>query len=97
LPADVWPNEGDGIVNLHDWAVFANAWQSTQSSPNWNPKCDIAPPGGDGDVNCVDLLSFTEQWLQLSADIAPAPEGDGIVDMCDFAVFAENWLEGVVP
>jgi hypothetical protein len=66
-------------------------------SPNWNPKCDIAPQGGDGVVNINDLAVFTEQWLQFSAhsaDIAPLPEGDGTVNYLDFAEFAEHWLEG---
>jgi hypothetical protein len=97
LLADVWPDGGDGIINLPDLAVFANAWQSMPSSPNWNPKCDIAPQGGDGIVDIGDLAVFTEQWLQFGAycaDIAPLPEGDGTVNFLDFAEFASHWLEG---
>jgi hypothetical protein len=97
LSADVWPDGSDGVINLPDFVVFANAWRSTPLSPNWNPKCDIAPQGGDGVVNINDLAVFTEQWLQFSAhsaDIAPLPEGDGTVNYLDFAEFAEHWLEG---
>ena len=100
LSADVWPDDGDGIINLLDLAVFANAWQSTTSSPNWNPKCDIAPQGGNGIVDIGDLAVFTEQWLQFgayNADIAPLPDGDGIVDFLDFAILANHWLEDTTP
>ena len=100
LSADVAPiDEGDNFVDFFDWAVFANAWQSTPSSPNWNPKCDIAPEEGDDIVDIGDLAVFMYQWLQLfpyRADIAPVPDGDGRVDLFDFAVFAENWLEGKI-
>jgi len=70
LTADVSPDEGNGIVNFSDWAVFANAWQSTSNPPsaNWNPKCDIAPEGGDGIVDMDDLKVFVSQWLQCSCD-----------------------------
>ena len=100
LSADMAGSDGDGIVDFLDWAVFANAWQSTSEplSANWNSKCDIAPSGGDGVVDIDELVVFVSQWLQFSAycaDIAPPPDGDGIVNMPDFAAFAENWLEGI--
>lgn len=102
LSADLAPiDEGDNFVNFLDWAVFANAWQSTSEpeSGNWNPICDIAPEGGDGFIDTNDLFVFVAQWLRhgpYGADIAPAPDGDGIVNMLDFAVFSENWLEGKI-
>jgi len=86
----------DGVVDLLDWAVFANAWQSTPSSPNWNPECDISPEGGDGVVDKEDMAAFIDQWLGFGAhcaDIAPLPEGDGIVNMLDFAEFAGSWMK----
>ena len=100
LSADISPDGGDGFVDFADWAVFADAWQSTSEpqSANWNPKCDIAPDGGDGTINIDDLAVFVNQWLQLSAycaDIAPEPEGDGLVNMLDFATLANNWHEGI--
>lgn len=100
LSADISPDEGDGFVDFSDWAVFANAWQSTSEpqSANWNPKCDIAPEGGDGIVDMNDLTVFVNHWLQFSAycaDIAPEPDGDGTVNMLDFAILANNWLAGV--
>jgi hypothetical protein len=100
LPADMAGGEVDGFVDFLDWAVFANAWQSTSEplSANWNPKCDIAPAGGNGIVDIDDLTVFVNQWLQFSAycaDIAPAPAGDEIVNWLDFAVLAEEWLAGL--
>jgi len=99
LSADIALLDGDGVVDFLDWAVFANAWQSTSEplSTNWNPKCDIAPDVGDGIVDIDDLTVFLSQWLQpgaWSADIAPEPDGDGLVNMLDFAVLAGEWLAG---
>jgi len=88
----------DGVVDFLDWSAFANAWQSTPLSPNWNSKCDISPDGGNDIVNLNYLAVFFDQWLrpgEYCADIAPAPDGDGIVNMLDFAAFAENWLKGM--
>lgn len=98
LTADFAPGDGDNFVNYLDWAVFADAWQSTPSSPNWNSACDISPEGGDGIVDTDDLGIFVDQWLHFGvycADIAPVPEGDDIVNMLDFAVLAQDWLVGV--
>ncbi|MHC4125459.1 MAG: GLUG motif-containing protein, partial [Planctomycetota bacterium] len=94
LPVLAGDLEKDGFVDLYDFAIFANAWQSSQGSPNWNSACDIAPDGGDGFVGLDDLVVFIAGWLQVSAtagDIAPAP-ADKFVNFLDFAVFAENWL-----
>jgi hypothetical protein len=87
----------DRGIDFLDWSIFAAAWQSTPSSPKWNPKCDIAPEAGDEKVDIKDMAAFIEQWLKtgsyyLNADIAPVPNGDDIVNMFDFAAFAENWL-----
>jgi len=70
LASDVAPEGGDCSVNFFDWAVFANAWQTTSDppSPNWNPNCDIAPPGGDGLVDIYDFAVFTNEWLQSPCD-----------------------------
>jgi hypothetical protein len=80
IPADVWPDDGDGIVNFFDWAVFANQWEITISY--------------EGLVSFADQWLKTGV-IYCIADIAPAGGGDGIVNMPDFAVFANNWLEGL--
>ncbi len=63
LSADVYPEGGDGIVNFLDWSVFASAWQTTPTSPQWDQNCDIAPVGGDNIIDYKDLAIFAEQWL----------------------------------
>ena len=63
--SDIHPDGGDGFITFADWAVFANAWQSTSEplSAHWNPQCDIAPDGGDGTVDMLDLARFLKYWL----------------------------------
>jgi hypothetical protein len=78
IPADVWPEGGDGIVNFFDWAVFANQWQITA---DYESLADFAEQWLETGAN------------HYIADIAPAA-GDGIVNMADFAVLANNWLAG---
>jgi hypothetical protein len=52
----------DGFVDFKDFAIFAAAWLSTTSSPNWNLNCDISMPP-DGVINELDLEIFCENWL----------------------------------
>jgi hypothetical protein len=92
LSADVTPQPHDRTVNFLDWAIFANAWQSTPLQPNWDPNCDIFPDGGDDKIDWFDIAVFTEQWPQFYySDIFPS-EGDGVIDLRDFAVLADIWL-----
>jgi hypothetical protein len=48
-------------VNAVDFAVIAAAWQSTPSSPNWNPVADL---NSDGVVNFLDILILSTNWLE---------------------------------
>jgi parallel beta-helix repeat protein len=83
----------DGIINMLDFAAFAQHWLQAESS-----FADIAPPSGDGVVDILDLLILTEAWLSTSAssnwnpqcDIAPAsgpvltidlPVGEHIIEL----------------
>lgn len=97
LSADILPDENDGIVNFLDYAAFADAWQSTPSSSNWNPDCDIEPEGGNDVIDGGDIFLFLRQWLQFGASYADTtPEGgDGIVNLLDYATLAETWLAGL--
>lgn len=52
IPGDL---NHDGVVNLEDLTIFAGAWQSTPSSPNWNPECDL---DGNGIVSLTDMVTF---------------------------------------
>jgi hypothetical protein len=50
---------GDGLVNLIDFAILAYYWQQNE------PLADIAPiPNGDGIVDWFDVKMLAEQWLQ---------------------------------
>jgi hypothetical protein len=97
LTADILPDENDGIVNFLDYAAFAAAWQSTPSSSNWNPDCDIEPEGGNGVIDGGDISLFVQQWLQFGASYADTtPDGgDGIVNQLDYATLADTWLVGL--
>jgi hypothetical protein len=46
---------GDGVVNILDAILLANAVDSTPGSPNWNPLADL---NGDGVVNILDAIIF---------------------------------------
>jgi len=59
LPGDI---NGDGIVNLIDYAVFSMAWQSVPTDPQWNYKCDLEPFINDL-VNMDDMRVLMSQWL----------------------------------
>jgi predicted aspartyl protease len=67
LVGDIAPEGGDGVVDLFDFAILADAWLTTPASLGWNPKADLAPAGNpDGRVDFQDLTVFTEHWLQSS-------------------------------
>jgi hypothetical protein len=66
VKGDVWrfstlyPNfNGDQIVDLLDFAILANQWNSTDPE-----SCgDLAPlPAGDDQVNMMDMQVLTEYW-----------------------------------
>ena len=51
-----------GYVDGFDYAIFANAWQSTQGQGRWNPLCDISEPA-DEVIDEFDLMIFVNDWL----------------------------------
>ena len=59
LQADV---NGDGIVNLQDYAQFGAAYLSDPEDLHWNYKCDVAP-FIDDQVDLNDLTVLFGQWL----------------------------------
>ena len=72
ITADIAPEGGDGVVDALDLAVFVEAWLATAGmppSPNWNPKCDMAPLSNpDGSVDFLDFAVLAQHWLE---NIAP--------------------------
>ena len=57
-PADI---NGDGNVNLVDFAILASQWLQAPGVPS----ADIAPLGGDDIVDGLDLGVLTDNWLGL--------------------------------
>jgi len=57
LRADI---NGDGVVDLLDFAMLASNW--LHSNPSID--ADIAPPSGDGIVDALDLNELTSHWLE---------------------------------
>ena len=53
--------DGDGGVDLTDFAVLAQQWLSTPA----NPSADIAPwPENDNKVDILDLDTLAQDWLE---------------------------------
>ena len=59
LQADV---NGDGIVNIRDYAQFSAAYFTGIENLHWNYKCDF-DPYIDEQINLNDLLIFFSEWL----------------------------------
>jgi len=62
----------DCIVDFEDLMIFALAYGSTPSNPNWNPVCDIAGTGGpapDGVIDFEDLMVFAMHYGETCADL----------------------------
>ncbi len=57
LRADI---NGDGVVDLLDFAMLASNW--LRSNPSVD--ADIAPASGDGIVDALDLNELTSHWLE---------------------------------
>ena len=51
---------GNEFVNLIDYAIFADAWNTHPSDTKWNAACDFID---DNNVNYKDLHAFTDRWL----------------------------------
>jgi uncharacterized protein YfaS (alpha-2-macroglobulin family) len=49
LIADI---NGDGVVNIVDLYLAAQAWSTSPGDPKWDPRCDL---DGNGVINIVDL------------------------------------------
>jgi len=54
----------NGLVNIFDVVMAANAYQSTPSDPHWNPHCDITEEFGI--INIFDVVlvvsHYGEEW-----------------------------------
>ncbi|MDH4201698.1 MAG: hypothetical protein OEV87_02255 [Phycisphaerae bacterium] len=61
LEADI---NGDGIVNLVDYAAFSLAWRSGPEDSDWNLKCNLAP-SINYLINIHDMFVMMSQWLMM--------------------------------
>ena len=64
-PADF---DKDEIVNFIDYAMFANAWQSSSGQPDYN---DIFDLEDDNIIDYADLAIFCSDWLWQAAWTQP--------------------------
>ena len=60
MTADLAPEVRDGKVDLLDFIVFSEAWQSNNGSANWNADADLV---SNDTIDSDDLHAFCEQWL----------------------------------
>jgi parallel beta-helix repeat protein len=58
IPGDV---NADGIVELMDFFVACNAYNSQPGKPNWNPNADI---NNDGIVELMDFFIMSQHYLE---------------------------------
>jgi hypothetical protein len=64
---DIAPLSRDGSVDFRDLAAFANAWLSSEGTPNWNPRADLFPRQiPDGKVDNADLAIFAAFWRETA-------------------------------
>ncbi|MCK4822660.1 hypothetical protein KA005_43255 [bacterium] len=65
IPGDF---QKDGKVNLLDFALLAQAWQTTPIDPAWNAACDISKPK-DNIINLKDLGVMSQHWMEVNGNI----------------------------
>lgn len=53
---------GDGVVDLKDLSILAQAYGSTPTSPNWNEKADLSSPYGL--ISLTDLVTLGYYYSQ---------------------------------
>ena len=60
---------GDGKVNLEDFAIFASCWMTEPGRPGWNSACDISNPP-DYHIDTKDMAVMSNSWLSASQNYA---------------------------
>lgn len=51
--------DGNGRVNLKDFAIFSGVWMIDSTNERWLDKCDLY---SDGFIDMMDLRIFAEKW-----------------------------------
>ena len=52
--------DGNGLIDIADFATLGAAWQSTPDQDNYNEKCDLQD---DEIIDFADFVRFCEVWL----------------------------------
>jgi hypothetical protein len=55
----------DCRVNFLDFAVFANAWLSSEGDGDWNQACNFEPK--DNVIDTLDLRILADHWLECTS------------------------------
>ncbi len=61
--------DGNGKIDLQDFAIFASCWMTQPGRPGWNSACDISNPP-DYHIDAKDLASLSTTWLSTSQNYA---------------------------
>ncbi|MGA2916150.1 MAG: hypothetical protein ABSE89_09020 [Sedimentisphaerales bacterium] len=61
--------DGDGDVDLKDFALFASCWLTEPGRVGWNSACDISVPA-DYHVDSKDMSVMANNWLDASERFA---------------------------
>lgn len=51
--------DGDGYVNLSDFAALSSAWGTSPGHANYNSACNLS---GDTTIDVADLMALAENW-----------------------------------
>ncbi len=62
---DIVPTCYNCIVDYLDLAEFVSHWLEDANSPNWFPRCDMAPPSSpDNRIDFLDFAALAQHWLE---------------------------------
>ena len=83
--------DGDGIIDYHDFAVFAKNWMVYL-----NLNGDI---NGDCKVDFNDLSRLTGKWLStcIPGGLPEDINRDGHVNLADYSMLAGSWMQASSP
>ena len=105
---DVWLMEApsqkydlfkDGIIDFHDFALFAQYWMANSYWENWgDDNCYevellISDIDDSGEVDYGDMLVLVDNWLDTGSCNRADINFDGIVDFKDFAILTRDWQQ----
>ncbi len=89
---DLSPETPNGIIDIDDLNLFANAWLMKGAH-----SAELTTGVGDRKVNMLDWMTFANAWQSTTADAdydqsCDLADPQGIIDTNDLAAFANQWL-----